>query len=147
MNPWFLGATRIVELIAAVGVFLLGLCGWILTLGYELNAASFVLFLMLVLPGIALVAGSCIQMIFHKLWPLALLFAAAVATVFVCLNSLPIFQYAGFAWGIRAVVTDILLVFITLTAALVAAVPDVRRIFSPDGVEQIVGRERRERVS
>jgi hypothetical protein len=86
-------------------------------------------------------------MIFHKLWPLALLFVAAVVTILVCLNSLPIFQYTGFAWGIRAAVTDILLVFITLTAALVAAVPDVRRIFSPDGVEQIVGRERRGRVS
>jgi hypothetical protein len=147
MNPRLLRATRIVELIGGVGVLLLGLCAWILTLGYELNSESVMLFLFLVAPGMALVAGSCIQMIFHKLWALALLFAGAAVTVWACLIAVSFFGYSGYAWGVRAVFTDIFLVFITLIAALVAAVPDVRKIFSPDGVEQIVGRERRECVS
>jgi hypothetical protein len=135
---------RIVELSGGIGVFVLGSWMWLLTAADE--PFDLMVFLVLVGPGTVVAVGSSLQTLFHKRWALALVLLGVVATLFVGIKVFFLFRYFGNTVWVRSVSADISLVMITLITSVVLAFADAPKILSSDGVEQIVGPERRERV-
>jgi len=144
MNSRFLRVMRIVELSGGIGVFVLGLWMWLLTAADE--PFDLMVFLVLVGPGTVVAVGSTLQTLFHKRWALALVLLGVAATLFVGIRVFFLFRYFGNTVWVRSVSADISLVMITLITSVILAFADARKILSSDGVEQIVGPERRERV-
>ena len=142
------------QLICGFAVFVLGLWIWWHRLlidqsngkKFDSDEAFFLLFV--VGPGVFVVLGSLGQVVYRRVWPLALVLIGGGAILWVVVLAVgSLLAYYGPTSDLRLVRADIVFLLITLAASLWNAIIELALRFSNTGGEQIVGRERRERVS
>jgi hypothetical protein len=144
----------ILEPIGGTAVFFLGLWMWLHIFLFErspgaaTSSTDVFVFSMLVFPGLLVVVGCYLQAFRSTRWPAVLVLLGGIWNMmFVGINALFAFTYAGDKSGQLAVVADLFLALFTMVVACINVARNDPYLF-PDGtVEQIVGRERRERVS
>ena len=142
------------QLICGFAVFLLGLWIWWHRFlidqsnGKKFDSDEALFMLFVVGPGVFVVLGSLGQVIYRKVWPLALVLIGSGALVWVVVLAVgSLLAYYGPTSDLTLVRADIIFLIITLAASLWNAIVESALRFSNTGGEQIVGRERRGRVS
>ncbi len=136
------------QLICGFAVFLLGL--WIWWQGFEKKLdsdAGWSSLAIIVGPGVFVALGSVIQATYRKVWPLSLILIGTVTGLWFIVAMGSLFAYVGPTSVLKFVWAHIILLIVTLLVSLWNAIVDLAFRFSNAGVEQIVGRERRKRVS
>ena len=128
MKLQLLKVTRVLELVAGIVVFLLGLCVWldlILTTPAEPLSSELWFFFMVVAPGFFFALGCYLQIIHRRRWVVALVLIGGVLNLRFVLGACFLLAYMGNRLGVGLFWADYGIVVFTLVAALVHALMDV----------------------
>jgi hypothetical protein len=119
--------TRILVVIGGITILLLVLTMWLQFLLVDLSTgqadSGYVwFFLLLVGPGILIVLGAFLQIVYRKAWVVLFILVGGVCNfVFVGLNVNFVFAYTGDKRGLLEVYTDLIVMALTLGAAFINA--------------------------
>ena len=112
---------------------------------FDSNEAWFVL--LMVGPSLFLLVAGFLQATFRWVWPVVLVLLASSVTAYVGLVLWWLFTWSGHASSLPMLYVYLIVFLLTVAASVMNAIMELVLRFSNTGAEQIVGRERRERVS
>ena len=98
-------------------------------------------------PGLCLLVAGLLQAIYRWVWPAVFTLVAGVVAAYVWVMVWFLFIYSGRRSSLPIVYVYLIVLLLTVAASLVNTIVELVMRFSKTGAEQIVGRERRERVS
>ena len=143
MSSRLLLLTRVAQLICGIVILFFGYGIWLdiwlwdVSLGSTIertndSSLNALIVLMFVLPGLIVAVGSYLQTIYYKSWALVLVGIGSVSSAaFVGMNAFFLYGYTGSKWGVRAVLTDLCFIALTLPLAITNAILLKRPLKTP----------------